>query len=516
MVKCPKCGNEQPDNIEQCSNCGFRISSYTEYLNTEAKNLSHGYNKNFYEISPQWQQYVDKEKRRSKGKSKRFSIDPRFVIGFLIVAIALGSFIKYAIDNDMFKKNSDDTVSTGQNTSNTSVKQTENSQKITESGKKPSNNNTSDRNKLSIEAQNAYESAKDYIDFMAFSKNGLIKQLTLEGYSKDAATEAVDSLNVNWNEQAARSAKEYLEFTSLSKAALLNQLKVEGFTDEQAEYGVKAVGYEDTPDIGNSGNIITVGQYYEIDGFRICYMSSAYDDNEARRTLNSVKDGYDVIRLNLFVENQSDYDQTFSDLHFRCYADDYTCTQLLLGTGTFSYKVKPGMWGKGSIFFSIPSGSKEIEIEYAPTLYGEAVMKLLFEGNKDSGLNYDDKIIYNSTPMKVGDSIKTSEVQLTYLEAEVLDTKNHYFLDENMKVIYIEVEVENISGENISISNEFFDCYADGEYCSRYSIENELFTLITPGRKAKGNIAFKVPKESKEIIIKYEYEPSNYVQILYQ
>ena len=433
----------------------------------------------------------------------------------MIVAIALGSFLKYAIDSGMFRKNSNDSVNAGKNTNNTSKKQMDNSSNVTGFITMPPNNND-DRKNLSFEAQNAYESAKDYIDFMAFSRSGLIKQLTLEGYDTDIATEAVDSLNVNWNEQAAKSAKEYLEFTSLSKAALLNQLKVEGFTDEQAEYGVKAVGYDDTSDTGNPDKKITVGQCFDIDGFKIYYMSSVYDDSEARRTLNSIKDGYDVIRLNLFVENQSDYDQSFSDLHFRCYADNYTCTQLLLGTGTFSYKVKPGKWGKGSIFFSVPSGSKEIEVEYSPTLYGEAVMKLMFEGNKDSRLNYEDKIIFNYNPMKVGDSIKTTDVQLTYLKADVSDTKNHYFLGEDMKVIYIEVEVENISGDNISISDEFFDCYADGEYCSGYSIENELFTLITPGRKAKGNIAFKVPKDSKEIIIKYEYEPSNYIQLLYQ
>ncbi len=171
MVKCPKCGNEQPENIEKCSYCGFRISSYTEYLNVEAKNVSYGYNKNFYEISPQWQRYVDKENGKSK---KRFSIDPRYVIGFLIVAIALGSFIKYAIDSGMFKKDSSDSVNIGQGKSNTSVKQTDLSIKVTESNK----------NKLSVEAQNAYESAKDYLEFMAFSRKGLITQLTYEGYSR--------------------------------------------------------------------------------------------------------------------------------------------------------------------------------------------------------------------------------------------------------------------------------------------------------------------------------------------
>jgi hypothetical protein len=47
----------------------------------------------------------------------------------------------------------------------------------------------------------------------------------------------VDSLNVDWNEQAARSAESYLEYTAFSHAGLVDQLEFEGFTPEQAEHG---------------------------------------------------------------------------------------------------------------------------------------------------------------------------------------------------------------------------------------------------------------------------------------
>nr|WP_330181260.1 Ltp family lipoprotein [Nocardia sp. NBC_01503] len=50
----------------------------------------------------------------------------------------------------------------------------------------------------------------------------------------------MDSLNVDWNEQAAKSAKQYLEYTSFSRSGLIDQLVYEGFTRAQAEYGANA------------------------------------------------------------------------------------------------------------------------------------------------------------------------------------------------------------------------------------------------------------------------------------
>lgn len=93
------------------------------------------------------------------------------------------------------------------------------------------------------EKQNALKSAKSYIKFMNFSRSGLIQQLEYEGYSTDAATWAVDYMDVDWNEQAAGTAQNYLDTMSFSRSGLIEQLEFEGFTAEQAEYGVTAVGY---------------------------------------------------------------------------------------------------------------------------------------------------------------------------------------------------------------------------------------------------------------------------------
>lgn len=92
--------------------------------------------------------------------------------------------------------------------------------------------------------ENAVRKAQEYLNYTAFSRQGLITQLvTEEQFSAGDATSAVDSLNVDWNEQAAKKAKDYLNYTAFSHASLVNQLiEEEKFTPSQAAYGVNAVG----------------------------------------------------------------------------------------------------------------------------------------------------------------------------------------------------------------------------------------------------------------------------------
>jgi hypothetical protein len=90
--------------------------------------------------------------------------------------------------------------------------------------------------------QNARESAKSYLSTSAFSRMGLIEQLTFEGYSKKDAAYAVKAISPNWNEQAAKAAKSYLDTSSFSRSGLIEQLVFEGYTRAQAEYGVSKTG----------------------------------------------------------------------------------------------------------------------------------------------------------------------------------------------------------------------------------------------------------------------------------
>jgi flagellar biosynthesis GTPase FlhF len=92
--------------------------------------------------------------------------------------------------------------------------------------------------------KNAVESAKSYLETKAFSKKGLIQQLSSsagEGFPRADAVFAVNHIDVDWSEQAVKSAREYLDIQSFSKSGLIEQLSSsagEGFTLAQAQYGV--------------------------------------------------------------------------------------------------------------------------------------------------------------------------------------------------------------------------------------------------------------------------------------
>ena len=52
----------------------------------------------------------------------------------------------------------------------------------------------------------------------------------------------MDHCNANWSEQAVKKAKSYLEFMAFSRDGLIEQLEYEGFSYEEAVYGVEANG----------------------------------------------------------------------------------------------------------------------------------------------------------------------------------------------------------------------------------------------------------------------------------
>ena len=86
--------------------------------------------------------------------------------------------------------------------------------------------------------RNALRAAESYLEYSAFSKSGLEKQLKFEGFSSSAARYGATHCGANWYHQAARAARAYLEYTSFSRSGLQQQLEFEGFTPAQARFGV--------------------------------------------------------------------------------------------------------------------------------------------------------------------------------------------------------------------------------------------------------------------------------------
>lgn len=96
---------------------------------------------------------------------------------------------------------------------------------------------------------NAAAAAAQYLaEGTGFSKAGLIAQLDSsygDGYTVAEATYGVDSLNANWDAQAALAAKAYLATGTFSRAAMIAQLDSaygDQFTYAQAVYGATAAG----------------------------------------------------------------------------------------------------------------------------------------------------------------------------------------------------------------------------------------------------------------------------------
>jgi hypothetical protein len=81
-----------------------------------------------------------------------------------------------------------------------------------------------------------------------FSRDGLIEQLSSDagdGYSVADATVAVDSLDVDWKENAAKSARQYLSMSGFSCQGLIEQLSSKAgdkYTVDQATYGARQAG----------------------------------------------------------------------------------------------------------------------------------------------------------------------------------------------------------------------------------------------------------------------------------
>ncbi|MFI7210930.1 Ltp family lipoprotein, partial [Micromonospora maritima] len=96
--------------------------------------------------------------------------------------------------------------------------------------------------------EQAAKSAQTYLKNGAFSRKGLIEQLSSdagEGYSLEASTYAVDSLNIDYNEQAAKSAQTYLKNGAFSRKGLIEQLSSDagdGYTRSEAVYGASEAG----------------------------------------------------------------------------------------------------------------------------------------------------------------------------------------------------------------------------------------------------------------------------------
>ncbi len=105
-----------------------------------------------------------------------------------------------------------------------------------------SEGNPSTQISSSLNQAQALSKAQSYLNVSAFSRSGLIAKLESDGFSNMEATNAVDTLGADWNEQAVKIAEAYMVYYQPSRYELVKELMFNGFTQAEAEYGATAVG----------------------------------------------------------------------------------------------------------------------------------------------------------------------------------------------------------------------------------------------------------------------------------
>lgn len=93
-----------------------------------------------------------------------------------------------------------------------------------------------------VSQKSAVRKAISYLNYSAFSHDGLVAQLEYDQFSHVDAVYGADNSGANWNEQAAKKAKSYMSYSGFSRGELIAQLEYDQFTQAQAEYGANAVG----------------------------------------------------------------------------------------------------------------------------------------------------------------------------------------------------------------------------------------------------------------------------------
>lgn len=108
--------------------------------------------------------------------------------------------------------------------------------------------------------------------------------------------------------------------------------------------------------------------------------------------------------------------------------------------------------------------------------------------------------------VKVGDVLKTSNLEITYNKSGEYTGYSQYFAPaDGNKIIYIDLGAKNIGETDAYISYFDFNCYADDVAVEAYYGEDDgISATLSAGRSTSGKVYFEVPKDAEKIEIEYE------------
>jgi hypothetical protein len=108
---------------------------------------------------------------------------------------------------------------------------------------------------------------------------------------------------------------------------------------------------------------------------------------------------------------------------------------------------------------------------------------------------------------QVGDTVTAKNVTLVYVASGEYESDNQFIQPaDGCLFVYFELEFENISSKEQSVSSLLFNCYADGRHCDSHLMvrDDDLSATLSAGRKTKGTVVFEVPADAAVIELEYE------------
>ena len=216
------------------------------------------------------------------------------------------------------------------------------------------------------------------------------------------------------------------------------------------------------------------------------------------------KEGNKFIFLKLAFENKGSSDYSISSYSFQCYADGYNVEEHYT-ENDLSATLSPGRTTDGLLVYEVPADAQVIEIEYETNFFTEEKLKLVYDGDMDSGYVAEANTAASANAFQVGDIVESDRLNISYLSCEK-DTSYSQFSKPVSGTHYVTLtfEFENKGNSDEFVSFYDFDCYADGKNCDQaYFRDDSLSATLSAGRKAQGTVTFIVPDDTSTVEVEY-------------
>ena len=251
-------------------------------------------------------------------------------------------------------------------------------------------------------------------------------------------------------------------------------------------------------------DVYYVGDIVEVKGVKLVY--TACGEYVSSNSFTKPNDGNKFVFLEFYAENVGTGTVSVSFIDFKGYADGYAVDQKYFSENAIGGSLSSGRWDFGRIYFEVPANASEIEAEYEYDMLKSKKLKFAYEGEKDSGFVPEAKTTPSENVFKPGDVIDAGKFRISYLSCDYFESDNRFIQpDEGNVFVYLELEFENTSDSDRSVNSLLFECYADGRVCQMTALrDDDLSASLSPGRKAKGTVAFQVPKDASVIEVEFK------------